>query len=643
MEVKRWEGARRARWVAVALFMLMVGALVPALPASARLPVDLASSLHPSAATGSILFIRNHNVWIAPAGDPAAARPLTTDGNADRPYSAPTMDASGIVYAVGSLGRGVAGSGDIVRLDRSGQRIGAPFRPVTTGLIYSLDVSPDGETLAFTWAQSSTSGNVFGVAAFSGFARSDGSRSGLPTDLEGYQPVFYDDDRVLLVTYSQHYSTQGLSTYQLGQAEAQRWFLTCQQVTENCVFPTDPDVSEGGGRLAATTVPTDSLGGDNTRLVVWEMPGSPPAQPTYDCDYIASQEVFEPSWSPDGDALIWQEADGIHIASGFNGGCERAFEGARVVLPGATWPSWSSAPPTGDTVSGPPADVAGVRRLAGAGRYDTAAAISRTSFPGTVSDVFIVTGENWPDALSAGPAAAEVDAPILPVQTNAVPSAISAEIDRLRPVRAWVIGGANAIADSVLDGLRARGIEVSRISGQDRYATASAVASRFFPNPAGAYYASGVTFADALGGGAAAAHRGWPLLLTAKDSVPAATLTVGTERIVLGGQAAISNAVQSQLGARRVAGEDRYATAAAIARDAFATAPVAYLATGLNFPDALAGTPAAARDDAPVLLAAQDCVTAATRDAFSRLGGTSRVVLGGTAAVTVRAAALTTC
>ncbi|MGI8536774.1 MAG: cell wall-binding repeat-containing protein [Mycobacteriales bacterium] len=308
-----------------------------------------------------------------------------------------------------------------------------------------------------------------------------------------------------------------------------------------------------------------------------------------------------------------------------------------------TEPTTPPTAPAEPDVASPPVRAEGVTRLAGSDRFTTAAAMSRGSFPGTANDVFIMSGLNWPDALSAGPAAAKVSAPVLPVQTSAIPAAIGQEISRLQPRRAWVVGGASVVNDGVLADLRGRGIEVTRISGAGRYETAAAVANRFFPDSAGAYYASGAGYADALGGGAAAAKRGWPLLLTAKDSLPPATPTVGSERIVLGGPAAISDTVQAQLGARRVAGTDRFSTAAAIARDAFSSAVVGYLATGLNFPDALAGAPAAARDGAPLLLAATDCVTTATSDAFSALGVTSRIVLGGTAVVSDRAANLSTC
>lgn len=294
-------------------------------------------------------------------------------------------------------------------------------------------------------------------------------------------------------------------------------------------------------------------------------------------------------------------------------------------------------------VPSPLESPAGVTRFGGVDRYATAAAVSSGSFPGGADDVFIVTGANWPDALAAGAAAARTNAPVLPVTASNIPAAIDAELTRLNASRAWVIGGSGVVDESVVTSLTARGLSVQRVSGDDRYATAAAVATRFFPGAAGAYYASGAGYADALAGGAAAAHRGWPLLLTAPTFVPAETPVLGSERILLGGTGAVNDTVLAALGARRIGGADRYATAALIARDAFASAPVVYIATGLNFPDALAGTPAAYRDGAPLLLAARGCVTQGTRDAATALGITAQVALGGTSVVSDAAAELTVC
>src|SRR5439155_24623495 len=124
--------------------------------------------------------------------------------------------------------------------------------------------------------------------------------------------------------------------------------------------------------------------------------------------------------------------------------------------------------------------------------------------------------------------------------------------------------------------------------------------------------ASVVEFADALAASPAAARRHAPLLLTYRDSVPSSTLAeirrLHPRRIVLaGGPVAVSVAVEYALGlsfpVTRLAGADRFATAAKLADASFGTgAPVVFLAPGRSFPDALAAGAAAGRLGGPVLL-----------------------------------------
>lgn len=306
-------------------------------------------------------------------------------------------------------------------------------------------------------------------------------------------------------------------------------------------------------------------------------------------------------------------------------------------------PDASDCPAPEPVVAPPAAKAAGVTRLSGDDRFQTAAAISRNSFPGRANDVFIVTGMDWPDALSAGPAAAAVNAPVLPVQFASIPSAILRELERLQPLRAWLIGGESVVSNNVRTDLEVLGIATQRVSGSSRYATARLVSERFFPNAQGAYYASGETYADALSGGPAAAARAWPLLLTTSQRRHPETPIIPGDRVALGGTAAISNTTLAELGARRVAGADRYATAVAVAQEAFDHADVVHLATGADFPDALAGAPAAARDAAPLLLVRRDCATEHTRRVINALGAEALVVLGGPNAVSDRAASLTPC
>ncbi len=85
----------------------------------------------------------------------------------------------------------------------------------------------------------------------------------------------------------------------------------------------------------------------------------------------------------------------------------------------------------------------------------------------------------------------------------------------------------------------------------------------------------------------------------------------------------------------RRAGADRYATAADISREAFPEpgVPVAYVVTGTEFADGLAGGPAASVEGGPVLPVAKAGLPAPVRAELTRLAPASIVVLGGPSAV----------
>lgn len=185
-----------------------------------------------------------------------------------------------------------------------------------------------------------------------------------------------------------------------------------------------------------------------------------------------------------------------------------------------------------------------------------------------------------------------------------------------------------------------------RLAGEERFATAAELSrQRFEPGVAVAYVATGLEFPDALAAGAVAGAAGGPVLLTAGTLLPGSTKDElrrlePREVVVAGGQSAISRTVVEEIGraagapVRRVAGLDRYATAADLAVDRFdGPVPVAFVATGIDFPDALAAVPAAVRQGGPVLLAARDTLPQATVDALRALRPEQVVVLGGTQAI----------
>lgn len=286
----------------------------------------------------------------------------------------------------------------------------------------------------------------------------------------------------------------------------------------------------------------------------------------------------------------------------------------------------------------------GTVRLAGADRYATAVAVSRKTFTAPQSTVVVASGEDWPDALAAGPLAAMLDAPILLVTRKGVPTVVDAELKRLGAVHVVVVVGKGAVPDAVLRASARWSNDVRRIAGADRYATAAAVAADM-GGVDSVYLSSGTGFADALGGGAAAAAENGALVLTSPSTLSGAAAetlrrNAPSHVVILGGTGAVSSAVERQVKdlvpsatVDRAAGRDRYETAFLLAAALWGSEAsiTAFYASGTSFADALAGTSAAYVNDAPVLLTRATCTPAPTEWVEQEAGITTKVFLGGAA------------
>lgn len=139
-------------------------------------------------------------------------------------------------------------------------------------------------------------------------------------------------------------------------------------------------------------------------------------------------------------------------------------------------------------------------RVAGTDRYATAVAIAAAM--GNPTTVFEASGTNFPDALSAVPAAVAVHGAIL-LTNGSTPAAATTAYLRAHATTRYAIGGPAAYADPSAIG----------IAGADRYATSDAVALAFFPNAIGVTIASATSFPDALAGGPVAGAANHPVLL----------------------------------------------------------------------------------------------------------------------------------
>jgi len=297
---------------------------------------------------------------------------------------------------------------------------------------------------------------------------------------------------------------------------------------------------------------------------------------------------------------------------------------------------------------------AGFDRISGPDRYSTAVAISG-QYQSGVPVVYVATGTNYPDALSAAPAAAMQDGPLLLTMPTSLPGNVRNEIVRLAPALIVVVGGEAAISPAVYAQLASLAPQIRRDSGADRYATSRVINQRAFPAGAtSAFIATGNNFPDALSAAAAAGSSQRPVILvngTATNVDPATrTLltTLGVRSVTIAGGTAvvspqIETALRVTLTVTRLAGADRYTTSSAINRGSFATSPTVYFAVGTGFADALAGAALAGRDNAALYVVPGTCVPDYVVADLKALGTTKRVLLGGVGALSDRVGLLGSC
>lgn len=258
-------------------------------------------------------------------------------------------------------------------------------------------------------------------------------------------------------------------------------------------------------------------------------------------------------------------------------------------------------------------------RLAGTDRYKTMAAILQKGFAkGSADTVIVATGENFPDALAASGLAGLNNAPIVLTSKAALNSDAQSEIKRIGAKKAIVIGSSAAVSTKVENSLKSMGLTTSRIQGATRVETAQEIFKAGKGWSKTAIIASGNGFADALSISSYSYAKKAPLFLTdgnkvlTKSVINTIKAAGFTNIIIVGSDAAVSKKVETQLKGYRITrlgGADRYATSLAIAefaKKAGLSGNNMAVATGANFPDALSGAALCGRNNAVILLVADN-------------------------------------
>lgn len=297
--------------------------------------------------------------------------------------------------------------------------------------------------------------------------------------------------------------------------------------------------------------------------------------------------------------------------------------------------------------------VGSMPRLAGGTRYETAGLLFDQGNWQQGGSIVLASGANYPDALAASALAGDLNAPIMLTDPNGLSTETEWRIQNLKPARVYIIGGNAAVSAKVerrIAQLIGSEANIQRIAGDTRYDTSLKVASSLSNPSDTVIVTTGSNYADALSISPYAFATGSPVILSSpssglSDSALKAIKKAGYKKaVIVGGASAVPASVASQLKAQgigditRLSGDTRYATSAKIAefelkQNVGFTMDGAYLATGQNFPDALAAGALSGKHLAPLLL-----VDPGAHEACSFLskykGEVSRVTfVGGTSAI----------
>lgn len=273
-------------------------------------------------------------------------------------------------------------------------------------------------------------------------------------------------------------------------------------------------------------------------------------------------------------------------------------------------------------------------RISGPGRVETSIEISK--FENTKSKTIILAdARNYPDALAASNLTNGRYSVIL-VQ-NQLTQAIINEITRLEAQDLIILGGTNSISEDIEKDLaNIAGVKnISRIAGETRYDTCQKIFSQ--AKKKSLVLASGEIFPDALATSSILDQAG--LLLTRSGQLPseaqAAIKDLNHDNfLIVGGENSVQESLATSISNQyqyashtRISGNNRYETSAKIGERLVSSTVI--LASGENFPDALAASTLAQKIDSPILLVSKDKIDQSVIDYFKKHNIKKALVVGG--------------
>lgn len=264
-------------------------------------------------------------------------------------------------------------------------------------------------------------------------------------------------------------------------------------------------------------------------------------------------------------------------------------------------------------------------RLGGTNRIETAVKIASEYNNTQVPAVIVTTANEFGNALVGSTLSAKCKAPILLASLTAKDSKVV--LDYIKGHLAttgtvYILGDTGSVSTEVENAIKDLGYtNIKRLAGANKEETFKAINDEVnVTTGTPVFIATEDNFPDALSASGIAGIKGYPILLSSKDSMSQATIASlttikPTQVFIAGGTGVIDQRIPEQIMAItgltsdkiiRLSGADRYETSLMIAKHFDVNTTSAILATGNDFPDALAGSSLAVKKNAPIILMSND-------------------------------------
>ena len=257
-------------------------------------------------------------------------------------------------------------------------------------------------------------------------------------------------------------------------------------------------------------------------------------------------------------------------------------------------------------------NVAVTKRYDGKNRYEVANSIASAGWKNP-STVVIVSRDAFDHAISVSPLAYKLGAPILYTNIEKLTKTTENQLKKMKPDNILIVGNTKSISTAAEKSIKKYG-KVRRISGKDKFEISQKIAKEM-GNYKQAVVVGGNSFMNGIAIASYASRKGYPILLTKKDSIP--SYRMPSKVIIIGSTKSTGQKVENQIKktsqVTRISGANRYELSVNIIKKLNINADKVYLAKASSYIYAMPLSQLAAKSNSTVVYVKPDSVTASLK------------------------------